>query len=140
MKKLFILIIIISISSCKCVNKNAIYDVDNEDVNEVNLSKKEHFIIKMSMLIEFYTKAKIKTPASANDLIFYIDGMNEDSQLVYLNQYKFLKMNRKKLVFTTETEILDSEIKKTICVYYKKAIPSKGLFNVFVYLPKQTKE
>ena len=105
----------------------------NDDLKEIKISKKEAFSIGMWMLIEFYTKNHKKSPTSANDLIIYIENMDEDSQLIYYNQYKYLKKHGKKLIFTTDTENLDSETFKIICVYYKKVIPSKGLFKVFVY-------
>jgi len=114
--------------------------VQNEVIEEIKIEKKESFVLDMGMLFEFYAKKYAKSPTNANELIAYIESMDEDSQLVYLRQYKFLKKNKNKLVFITETEILDSEIKKTILVYNKKAIPSKGLFKVFVYLPVQTIE
>ena len=132
-KNIIALIIIISISSCS-IKKS----VTDEEIQIVN--KEISFGLDMGMLIESYTKFYAKSPTSANDLIIYIEGMDKDSQLVYLRQHKYLKKNREKLVFTTDTENIDSEILNTISIYYKEAIPCKGLFKAFVYLPVQTIE
>jgi hypothetical protein len=133
MKQIVILFVIFSIPSCG-VKKN----INKEEVQIVN--KKESFALDMGMLIEFYTKTKMKTPTSSNDLISYIESMDEGSKLIYLRQYDYLKKNKEKLIFTTSVEINDSEILMTICIYYKKVIPSKGLFKAFVNLPIHTIE
>ena len=128
MKQFIVLFIAITtiISSCT-VNKNVGI---NDDLKEVR--KKECFLFGMWDLIDFYISDSAKSPTCAKNLILYIENMDEDSQLIYYNQYKYLKKHEKKLIFTTDIEKLDAETFKIICVYYKKAVPSKGLFKVFV--------
>jgi hypothetical protein len=96
-----LLLIIISILSCS-VKKRVIDD-------EVQIcNKKVSFGLDMGMLVECYTKNHKKSPTCAKDLINWIESIDEDSQLIYYRQYKYLKKNEKKLIFTTETEEVDS--------------------------------
>lgn len=137
MKKLIIIsLIIFLVSSCNSI-KEQTHITDNKSYN---LTKKDAFVYGMGMLIEFYTMKHMKSPTCAKDLILWIESMDEDSQLVYYLQYEYLKKKEKTLVFTTDTEIINSEIVMIVCMYHKKAIPRKGLVRAFVYLPTESIE
>lgn len=141
MKQFVILFIIILISLCCSVNRNIIgYDIDGKPIKEIKVSKRDALVSGMGMLIEFYTMKHMKSPTCAKDLILWIESMDEDSQLVYYLQYEYLKKKEKTLVFTTNTEIINSEIVKIVCMYHKKAIPRKGLVRAFVYSPTESVE
>jgi hypothetical protein len=156
MKRLIILFAIISISSSCGINRNlnningdsdSQIDTDYEEViesdynyepkKEYKISKKEGFILGMWMLFEFYIRASAKSPTCAKDLILWIESIDEDSQLVYFNEYRYLKKNEKKLVFVTETEESDSETMWIVSVYNKKVLHKNGLFKIYVYINKE---
>lgn len=130
-----IIIIIVIFSNCSA-NRNIIgYNLNEEPIEEIKMSKKDALVYGMGMLIEFYTMKHLKSPTCAKDLILWIESMDKDSQLVYYLQYEYLRKKGKTLVFNTEATITDSELVLIISVYHKKAIPRKGFIRAYVYFP-----
>lgn len=72
------------------------------------LTRKEAFGHNLWMLFNWYTSTYAKCPQSANDLIIYIERMDEDSQMVYMNQYRYLKRYKNRITFETNIENGDS--------------------------------
>lgn len=126
--KCLLLVLFIGISACTA-NK------ETTEEGSIYISREDAFAYEMGMLLEFYYRKYQVGPTSANDLIGYIDGMTEDEQLVYYAAHKFLKRKGNKLVFTTETTIEKDEMLKIMSVYRKRAIPKRGLYRAYVYIP-----
>lgn len=79
----------------------------------------ETFSVHFALLIDFYTITYSKLPESAEDIITFIEGMNEDSQLLYESEYDYFKRNESKLIFIPDS---------LISIYYKNVKPKNLLF------------
>ncbi len=79
-----------------------------EGVKLIKVSRKEMLGYGLSMLFNVYTETYAKCPRGVDDLMIFIDRMDEDSQLVYLNQYDYLRKHKKRLSFKTTIENGDS--------------------------------
>jgi hypothetical protein len=84
--------------------------------NDRAYGDKENFGLDLAMLIRNYSDTYNKSPQSAKDLMIFIDRMDENSRLIcegcyrYDYQYLYLKNNKDKLIFVTDS---------LISVYYK---------------------
>ena len=72
---------------------------------------RESFSLHMQMLVDGYTEIYGAFPESVEDLINYVDGMNQDAQLWYEREYDYLKRNDNKLLFVADS---------LVSVYYMK--------------------
>ena len=106
--KYIIILLTIALAACG-VNRRAVTDVN--DISFRTATKEEALLGNLRMLTEFYTRTYNTPPKVPEDLMIYIERMDEDSQLVYSNVYKYLKKNRKKLIIGSDS---------LISIYYKK--------------------
>lgn len=74
------------------------------------------FIFHLSNLLNFYTATYNTLPNSIDDILIFIDGMDNVSGGVFDNQYEYFTINKDKLIVLSE--LIDS--KPYVAIYYKE--------------------